>query len=181
MAVHTASRLVGQSLRLFSALPQQAAIAVEKFGQEIYLPYVLAAHGDTKGMDHDRIFYSTLLALRQVIALNASRLLDLPPAITEPEESFLIQLVMATTIVLAACDAAGKDSKALLEYIEQGQPEVPEMQQFITPQGKTVKRELALAIRLSQRLSKKDAIVPMPTACWIAVIEKVPPALSKGT
>jgi hypothetical protein len=201
--VHKAARLVSQNLRLFpEASPGvhlQAAVAVENFGRKVFLPYILAQAHDESIEDQDRVFYATLLALREVLAQNADTFFQLPSTQRDDadqseedleEENAHAKLLMSTTICMAACQAAGKDDELLLEFIQEDfkadrvGPDV----NLRTPHGKSIPPEESLAYKvgynmaLEKRAKGSERVsLPEPTACWMSVVEQIPAALKKGT
>lgn len=216
-AVHQASRLVAQNLRLFpEASPGvhlQAAVAIETFGKKVFLPYIQAAHSRQQTaarnsrapleMNHDRVFYATLLALREVLAQNAHTFFQFSTPSEETsskdvaddqEEQDYAKILMATTIVISACQAAGKNVESLLEAVEVGDMPAPRAQQSWScrmPNNKMKHREDALAwkvgynmahsLRVKQNEADHRVALPKPTAVYMSIVEQIPAAIKKST
>mmetsp|Transcript_16650 Transcript_16650/g.27599 ORF Transcript_16650/g.27599 Transcript_16650/m.27599 type:complete len:360 (-) Transcript_16650:1677-2756(-) len=219
-AVHKASRLVAQNLRLFpEASPGvhlQAAVAIETFGKQVFLPYILAARSvkeqeqqslsnrnhTTLILDDDRIFYATLMALREVLAQNAHTFFQLSTPSEETsleniadneEEQVYAKLLMATTIVIAACMAADKDVETLMETVKEGEMPAPRARSSSyckTPDNKIKQRQDALTWKVGYNVahtmrSKRHETdhrvsLPKPTAVYMSIVEQIPAAIKKS-
>jgi hypothetical protein len=229
----TSSTAAKTSHRLY---PGQAwAVAMENFGREVLLPYFLAnspedCHPST--LDHDRIFYASLLAFREVMVQNADTLFVFPeplqghsssceatskeqnnvPPTANPEmkkddankrddeledEYNHLKWVMATSIVLGACQASGRDDSIVMELMLNDFPQIQHhydnwmadlsSRKIRTIDGTTLSSAESMAWRISQFLALRSLLanqksnassmstkVPEPTACWISVIESIP-------
>ena len=214
MQVHQASRLVAQQLRLAPEVSPsshlQAAVAVEHFGRQVFLPYILAqqqalAPNSRKPpkKESDRIFYATLLALREVLAQNAERFFLLPAASDSDdnllskddieEEKAYTKLLLATAIVMAACQAAGKDEDFLSNAILKDDFPADRMTPSVTlrtpsaggtpPTNEhSVMFKAGFNVALDKRAVAAKQLrtsIPEPTACWVPVVEEIPAAVLK--
>lgn len=207
--VRQATRLVSQHLRLFRELSPgihlQAAAAIESFGRCVFMPYILAeANGGPISMEQDeeggRIFYATLLALREVLAQNADKFFALPA--TTPtegvndtlsekdlnEEQTHGKMLIATAIVMAACKAAGRDEDKLMTYMQDDFPadRADLVVNLRTPQGNTLPPEETLAWKVGFNLaqakratSMEQGVLPEPTACWMSMVEQIPASVKR--
>jgi hypothetical protein len=152
---------------------QILAVVLENFGQEVLLPYFLARaanedccrHPST--LDHDRIFYATLLAFQEILVQNADTFFVLPESlqmtvsssssssspsnssrestgiqkpnnivekmnnndsktsVCELEEDYNhLKWVMATSIVLGACQASGRDDAVFMDLLVNTVPQI---------------------------------------------------------
>jgi hypothetical protein len=219
-AVRQASRLVAQNLRLFpEASPGvhlQAAVAIENFGTEVILPNMLAAHGRVSNkkthpakvpeeIDHNRVFYASLLSLREILAQNAHAFFRISAPSgevsttqdeDEKEEQTYAKLLMATTIIIAACHAADKDVDVLLQAVEQSDdmpaPRALHSWHCKTPDKGPGKRKeealawkvgynLAQAIREKRKELDHRMSLPKPTAVYMSVVEQIPAAIKKSS
>lgn len=214
--VHSAARIVAQTLRLWpEASPGvhlQAAVTVENFAKQIFLPYIVAEAGGERIEDGDRVFYATLMALREVLAQNADAIFQIHtpssdndddeggekkepiPESDNQEEKDYARLLMATMVVVTACESAGKDPERVLELIREQDAAFPadrahDIWKPKAPDGKVKYHEEALAWKVGYNMAHRDraqrqenyrAALPKPTACWMAVVEQIPAALKKG-
>ena len=198
--VRQASRLVAQHLRLFRELSPgihlQAAVAIESFGRNVFMPYILAEANGEPIQDHGRIFYATLLALREVLAQNADKFFQLPTPERASdlsvedlnEEEAHGKVLIATAIVMAACRAAGRDEDVLMEYLQDDFP-ADRAGLDVTlksPHGKPVPPEETVAWKVGYNLaqakratSMEQCAVPEPTACWMSMVEQIPASLKR--
>jgi len=195
--VEMASRLVGQMLRHWPesspGMHLQAAVTIEKFGRQVFLPYIVTHlnHSELnkkKTMNHDRIFYATLLAFREVLAQNASTFFAVPsfggkpgtlyPSKDNKNREIFVKLMMATTIVMHACEAAGRNTKLLLDLIENDNfPEAKPFGKLLSPNGRVKGMEESLAWKVGFNLAQRErrkAFLPTPTSCWIFIVESIP-------
>jgi len=194
--VEMASRLVGQMLKVWpEAAPGthlQVAASLEKFARQVFFPYLVVHQTDpTKPMDQTRVFYATLLALREVLAQNGSKIFKIPSYQGSPIEKSLfhsddederdfLKLMMATTVVMNACEAAGMDSKAFMDVIEEDN--FPIAKPFgntvpVEPNGRKKGEYEAMAWKIGYNYAQKKrqgAVLPLPTSCWISIVEEIP-------
>ena len=154
---------------------------------------------------NDRIFYATLLALREVLAQNAERFFALPKVRDDnnddglsnediEEEDAFGKLMLATSIVLAACQNAGKDEDLLLKYIQDDDFPADRATHLTSLQalsgGSVVvpgdEESVAFKVGYNVALAKRAAAarqirtsIPEVTACWMSVVEEIPSNMKK--
>ena len=204
----------------------QGAVVLEHFGRQVFLPYILAQQQQQQQQQavttpsarariDERIFYATLLALREVLAQNAEQFFTLPtvrdqsddPLSQEDieEEEAYGKLLLATAIVMAACQDAGKDEHLLFQYmLNDNFPAVratPRMT-LRTPSASAAdgtttavggggvlgeKEAVAFKAGYNVALAKRAAAakenrtsIPEPTACWVSVVEEIPATLKNS-
>lgn len=214
MQVLQASRLVAQQLRIVPEVSPsshlQAAVVVEHFGRQVFLPYILAQQqalapkSRLSSKENDRIFYATLLALHEVLAQNAEKFFTLPETACDNDENQLssedveeektfAKVLLANSIVIAACQAAGKDENFLMNSIlhddfpaDRMTPSVtlrtPSADATTPTNEEAVMFKAAFNVALEKRAeaAKQHRMsIPEPTACWVPVVEDIPAVLTK--
>lgn len=202
--VQMASRLVGQMLNTWPeaspGVQKQAAASLEQFATQVFLPYIVAYYNHQKPITakartivQNRIFYATLLVMREVLAQNARAIFRIPKydEASDPhqqlsnqrdliDESEFISLLMATTVVMNACEAAGNDPQELLDLVEKDNfPIAKPFAKIVQQNGKTMGENEALAWKVGYNLAQKkrqkqDTTLPAPTSCYISIVEQIP-------